>query len=138
MAGLCRVATLAEIEAQGWSLNPGRYIGVAERAADEFEFTVRLEELHEEEELETLNSEARELEDLIAENVRYFTKCKNVIIRALGSEETVEPDLGDLIAHSPDQMQSLLGSVRIEIRVKPLLEQSLRAAVDFLGTGVHQ
>jgi type I restriction enzyme M protein len=67
VAGLCRVATLAEIEAQGWSLNPGRYIGVAERAADDFEFTVRLEELHEE--LETLNSEARELEDLIAENV---------------------------------------------------------------------
>ena len=27
--GLCKVATLAEIEAQGWSLNPGRYVGVA-------------------------------------------------------------------------------------------------------------
>jgi type I restriction enzyme M protein len=67
VAGLCRVATLAEIEAQGWSLNPGRYVGAAERAADDFEFSVRLEELHEE--LETLNSEARELEDLIAENV---------------------------------------------------------------------
>ena len=25
--GLCKVATLAEIEAQGWSLNPGRYVG---------------------------------------------------------------------------------------------------------------
>ncbi len=24
-----RAATLAEIEAQGWSLNPGRYVGVA-------------------------------------------------------------------------------------------------------------
>ena len=32
MPGLCKVATLAEIEAQGWSLNPGRYVGVAERA----------------------------------------------------------------------------------------------------------
>ena len=40
--GLCKVATLAEIEAQGWSLNPGRYVGVAERAADDFEFAVRL------------------------------------------------------------------------------------------------
>ena len=29
--GLCKVATLAEIEAQGWSLNPGRYVGVAEQ-----------------------------------------------------------------------------------------------------------
>ena len=35
IAGLCKGATLAEIEAQGWSLNPGRYVGVAERGADE-------------------------------------------------------------------------------------------------------
>ena len=67
VAGLCKVATLAEIEAQGWSLNPGRYVGVAERAADDFEFAVRLEELNEE--LEVLNAEARELEDRISENV---------------------------------------------------------------------
>jgi type I restriction enzyme M protein len=26
--GLCKMATLAEIEAQGWSLNPGHYVGV--------------------------------------------------------------------------------------------------------------
>jgi type I restriction enzyme M protein len=26
--GLCAVKTRAEIEAQGWSLNPGRYVGV--------------------------------------------------------------------------------------------------------------
>jgi type I restriction enzyme M protein len=65
--GLCKVATLAEIEAQGWSLNPGRYVGMAERAADDFEFAERLEELNEE--LETLNAEARELEERIAENV---------------------------------------------------------------------
>ena len=38
IAGLCKVATRAEIEAQGWSLNPGRYVGVGERAADEFDF----------------------------------------------------------------------------------------------------
>lgn len=61
------MATLADIEAQGWSLNPGRYVGVAERAADDFEFAERLEELNEE--LETLNAEARELEEQIAENV---------------------------------------------------------------------
>ncbi len=64
--GLCKVATLDEIEAQGWSLNPGRYVGVAERAADDFEFAVRLEELNEE--LETLNTEARELEERISAN----------------------------------------------------------------------
>ncbi len=29
--GLCKAATLEEIENQGWSLNPGRYVGVAAR-----------------------------------------------------------------------------------------------------------
>jgi type I restriction enzyme M protein len=46
VAGLCKVATLSEIEAQGWSLNPGRYVGVAEREADDFDFKERLEELN--------------------------------------------------------------------------------------------
>jgi type I restriction enzyme M protein len=65
--GLCKAATLQGIEVQGWSINPGRYVGVAERAADDFDFKVKLEELNEE--LEVLNSEARELEVRISENV---------------------------------------------------------------------
>ena len=65
--GLCKVATLKEIEVQGWSLNPGRYVGVAEREAEDFDFSEKLEELNEE--LETLNAEARELEERIGENV---------------------------------------------------------------------
>lgn len=65
--GLCKRATRAEIAAQGWSLNPGRYVGVAARAADTFDFAERLEELNEE--LELLNIEARELEGRIALNV---------------------------------------------------------------------
>jgi type I restriction enzyme M protein len=65
--GLCKVVSLDKIESQGWSLNPGRYIGVAERAPDDFEFAVRLEELNEE--LQTLNVEARELEASIGNNV---------------------------------------------------------------------
>ena len=67
VAGLCKVATLEEIEAQGWSLNPGRYVGVADRAEDDFVFAERLEELNEE--LTVLNSEASELEERIANNV---------------------------------------------------------------------
>ncbi|MEO5559373.1 MAG: class I SAM-dependent DNA methyltransferase [Dokdonella sp.] len=63
VAGLCKAATLVEIEAQGWSLNPGRYVGVGERAADEFDFAERLEELNEE--LEALNLEARQHEATI-------------------------------------------------------------------------
>jgi type I restriction enzyme M protein len=66
--GLCKAATLQEIEAQGWSLNPGRYVGVAkgEDLSDE-DFKEQLEALNEE--LEVLNAEARELEARIAENV---------------------------------------------------------------------
>lgn len=67
IAGLCKVASLSEVEGQGWSLNPGRYVGVTERAADDFVFAERLEEMNEE--LEVLNVEARELEERIAENV---------------------------------------------------------------------
>jgi type I restriction enzyme M protein len=67
VAGLCKAATVKEIEAQGWSLNPGRYVGVAEGEADDFDLKERLGELSEE--LETLNVEARGLEDRISENV---------------------------------------------------------------------
>jgi type I restriction enzyme M protein len=66
-AGLCRVATLGEIETQGWSLNPGRYVGVAAAADDGVDFRARLEELHEE--LEKLNVEAAVLQERIAANV---------------------------------------------------------------------
>jgi type I restriction enzyme M protein len=48
VAGLCKVVTRAEIEAQGWSLNPGRYSGAALIDEDEEDFAVRLEELYEE------------------------------------------------------------------------------------------
>ncbi|MDC3989346.1 type I restriction-modification system subunit M [Polyangium jinanense] len=67
VAGLCKVATIGEIEAQGWSLNPGRYVGVVEKAGEEFDFKERLGELNEE--LERLHAEARELEGRIAESV---------------------------------------------------------------------
>ncbi|OQC62389.1 MAG: N-6 DNA Methylase [Verrucomicrobia bacterium ADurb.Bin006] len=67
VAGLCKVATRKEIEAQGWSLNPGRNVGVAagEEVSDA-DFREQFEELTEE--LETLNAEARELEERIAGN----------------------------------------------------------------------
>lgn len=65
--GLCKVATIEEIKAQGWSLNPGRYVGVAKRQEEDFNFQERLEELNEE--LEVLNAEARELEERISENI---------------------------------------------------------------------
>ena len=47
VAGLCKVATRAEIEAQGWSLNPGRYTGSASVDDEDEDFAVKLEELYE-------------------------------------------------------------------------------------------
>ena len=44
-AGLCKVASRKEIEEQGWSLNPGRHVGVTEKAADDFEFAEKLEDV---------------------------------------------------------------------------------------------
>ena len=69
VAGLCKAVTLKEIEAQGWSLNPGRYVGVApgEEVSDE-DFKEQLETLNEE--LVSLNAKARRLEATIADNVR--------------------------------------------------------------------
>jgi type I restriction enzyme M protein len=68
VAGLCKAASLQEIEAQGWSLNPGRYVGVVagEDVSDE-DFNEQLVALNEE--LEVLNVQARELERTIAANV---------------------------------------------------------------------
>ena len=65
---LCKAATIREIEQQGWSLNPGRFVGLAagEAVSDE-DFKEQLETLNEE--LETLNAAARELEATIANNV---------------------------------------------------------------------
>jgi type I restriction enzyme M protein len=69
IAGLCKVTSIAEIEAQGWSLNPGRYVGVVQGEEEHDEdFAARLEALQEE--LVVLNSEAHELEQIIAENVK--------------------------------------------------------------------
>jgi type I restriction enzyme M protein len=68
IAGLCKATTLESIESQGWSLNPGRYVGVAagEDLSDE-DFKEQLEKLQED--LERLNAQARELEATIASNV---------------------------------------------------------------------
>ncbi len=66
IAGLCRVATREEIEAQGWSLNPGRYVGASARDVEDVDFIERFEALNEE--LVQLNAEAVALEQEIAGN----------------------------------------------------------------------
>jgi type I restriction enzyme M protein len=68
IAGICKVVTIKAIEEQSWSLNPGRYVGVAQDDEEHDEdFAAKLEGLQEE--LVVLNSEAHELEQTISENV---------------------------------------------------------------------
>jgi type I restriction enzyme M protein len=66
--GLCKAATNKEIAAGGWSLNPGRYVGVApgEAVSDE-DFKEKFVALNAE--LEKLTGEAHALERRISENV---------------------------------------------------------------------
>lgn len=70
VTGLCKLATLAEIKAQDYSLNAGRYVGVVieEDGKTEEEFLADLQQLNAQ--LERLNAEARVLEGVIAHNVR--------------------------------------------------------------------
>jgi type I restriction enzyme M protein len=66
--GLCKVASRSEIEAKDWSLNPGRYVGLAPgQSHDEEGFKQKLEALQEE--LEGLSTEAAHLQARIAQNV---------------------------------------------------------------------
>lgn len=74
--GLCKVERIEKIKEHGYSLNPGRYVGVTEKPEDDFDFYERLEELNEE--LEKLNIEAREFEDRIAENVEKLLEEQNI------------------------------------------------------------
>jgi len=65
--GLVKLVGRAEIEANDWSLTPGRYVGVAPEEVDEdFDFEETLREIHVE--LEDLNSDAAELAATIKRN----------------------------------------------------------------------
>jgi type I restriction enzyme M protein len=64
--GLCKVAARSELEAQDWSLNPGRYVGVVGEIVSDENFKAQLEALNEE--LELLGAQARDLEQTIAKS----------------------------------------------------------------------
>ena len=65
--GLVKLVDRAELEANDWSLTPGRYVGVAPEEVDEdFDFEEALRDIHVE--LQDLNSEAVVLAETIARN----------------------------------------------------------------------
>ena len=68
--GLCKIATIAEIEEKNWSLTPGAYVGVAPIKEDDENFDERMVEIHQE--LLTLQGEANRLMDIISANFEGF------------------------------------------------------------------
>ena len=64
--GLCKAATLEEIEARGFSLTPGAYVGVAPTQDDGVDFHERMTEIHRE--LQALQEESNRLMAAISKN----------------------------------------------------------------------
>jgi type I restriction enzyme M protein len=68
VTGLCKVASLEDIKEQDYSLNPGRYVGVAETDDNDEDFAEKFASLHEE--LSKLNAEATTLAKKIDANFK--------------------------------------------------------------------
>ncbi len=66
--GLCKLATIDEIEEKGWSLTPGAYVGVAPVEDDGVDFAERMAEIHRE--LLSLQAESNDLMDTISQNMK--------------------------------------------------------------------
>ncbi|MBR4984303.1 MAG: N-6 DNA methylase [Proteobacteria bacterium] len=68
VSGLCKLATIEEIEDKGWSLTPGAYVGVAPIEDDGVDFSERMAEIHRE--LLSLQAESNDLMDTISRNFK--------------------------------------------------------------------
>lgn len=66
--GLCKLATIQEIEEKGYSLTPGAYVGVAPQEDDGINFEERMKEIHKE--LLQLQEESNQLMDTISKNMK--------------------------------------------------------------------
>ena len=66
--GLCKVGTREEIEAKGWSLTPGAYVGVVPVEDDGVDFKARMAEIQAE--LLTLQAQSNELMETISRNMK--------------------------------------------------------------------
>ena len=66
--GLCKLASISEIEGKGWSLTLGAYVGVAPIEDDGVDFSERMAEIHRE--LLSLQTESNDLMDTISQNMK--------------------------------------------------------------------
>lgn len=65
VAGRCATVSVDALEEHGWSLNPGRYVGLSPRSTEEIDFEVDFGQLMEEWEL--LSTDARRLDGAVSE-----------------------------------------------------------------------
>ena len=112
VTGLCKVATIEEIEAQGWSLNPGRYVGT------------EVEDLEDEVFEEKLAAAQIELRELSARATTLEAGVDKVLCELLARSvalagEHAEPDPIDWISRD-------LGTADGDLEDK----EALRAALD--------
>ena len=70
--GLCKAASIEKIKEDGYSLNPGRYVGIKKEEDDDFDFAERVTKLNLE--LEKLNAEVHQLEERISNNIKNILK----------------------------------------------------------------
>jgi len=70
VTGLCKLASLADVNEQEYSLNPGRYVGVVieEDGKTEEEFIEEILSLNNE--IESLSNDVRQLDRVISANVK--------------------------------------------------------------------
>ncbi len=68
--GRCKVATLEEVHANDYSLNPGRYVEIIEKEMSDVDFDARMKELSGE--FKTLTQEAHELEKKIEDDWKKY------------------------------------------------------------------
>jgi len=66
--GLCKVATIKEIKEQGYSLNPGRYVGVTDEEKEDENFEEKIGELNDD--FQKLTQEVHGLEEKISKNIK--------------------------------------------------------------------
>ncbi|KAA3437668.1 type I restriction-modification system subunit M [Rufibacter hautae] len=66
--GLCKIVSLKDVEENDYSLTPGRYVGVTIQLDDAFDYQSRLLEIQEE--LDSLNAEAKVLSNTISNNLK--------------------------------------------------------------------
>jgi len=73
--GLCKVTSIEKIREEGYSLNPGRYVGIKKEEDDGIDFKEKISGLNLE--LEKLNEESHKLEEKISHNIKGILKREN-------------------------------------------------------------